>query len=140
MISVAALSILVLVGLIAVAIFNRPLRDRMLGWYREVNGWHLAFVAVLAVLAASLVFPLRGMAVLIGLAAVAALFALTWVHEFTLLMRQNDEMFPGRYDKPVWALLLIALPPVGVLAFWSFRRAHWPEPKSSHYGAVHDLV
>lgn len=114
----------------------------VVGWlalthtHRPVNGWHLAFLAVMATLAAFLVLPIRGVVVVLPL---AALLVLTWVHEFTLLMRQGDEMFPGRFDKPIWALLLIVLPPVGLLTFWLFRKAHWPEPKPVRHGAAHDL-
>ncbi|MEO6810921.1 MAG: hypothetical protein ABI353_17555 [Isosphaeraceae bacterium] len=123
-----------LVGLIVRA--QRPAHERMFGWPRELNGWHLAFLATLAVLVAFVVLPVRGVAVILPL---AALLVLAWVHEFTLLMRQGDELFLGRYDKPIWALLLIILPPVGLLTFWLFRKAHWPEAKPVRRGAAHDL-
>lgn len=70
-------------------------------------------------------------------AAVGLLIA--WVREFAFLMRQGDDAFPGRNDKLIWALVLIVLPPLGVLAFWSFRRAHWPAAKPVGVGPAADL-
>jgi hypothetical protein len=64
---------------------------------------------------------------LIGLFLV--LFGMAWLHEFRYLMELNDDAFPGRNDKLIWALFLMILPPVGAATFWSFRRAHWPESK-----------
>lgn len=54
-------------------------------------------------------------------------------------MRQSDGMFLCRYDKPIRALLLIILPPVGLPTIWLFRKAHWPEVKPVARGAAHDL-
>jgi len=67
------------------------------------------------------------------------LVLMAWLHEFAFLMRQGDDAFPGRFDKLIWAFLMIVLPPVGVLAFWSYRRAHWPLAKPSPASIAHEL-
>jgi len=99
------------------------LRERVAGWVSQSQGWLLALAWLLV----------AGMAVILieddflPAVMVATIFVVglaIWLHAFALLMRQPDDAFPGRYDKPIWALLLIILPPVGVLAFWSYRRAH----------------
>lgn len=91
---------------------------------KRAKGWQIALTIALGLLALAVVLPLA-----IVLAALALLIAafLAWLHEFILLMRLPDEAFPGRFDKLVWASLLILLPPIGLLAFWSFRKAHWTE-------------
>ena len=56
-------------------------------------------------------------------------FTVLWVREFLFLMALRDEDLPGRFDKPIWAMLLIVLPPLGLFLFRSHRLAHWPEPE-----------
>jgi hypothetical protein len=55
-------------------------------------------------------------------------FARTWQKEFVFLMELRDEQFPGRHDKLIWVVLLLALAPIGVWFFRAYRLAHWPEP------------
>src|SRR5689334_6716873 len=78
----------------------------------------LLFVLAMLVLAAAGPDEFR---IAVLLSAVVA-FALAWFHEFRFLMRLNDDAFPGRNDKLIWALLLMLFPPVGAVVFWSFRR------------------
>lgn len=59
---------------------------------------------------------------------VLALFFRSWAREFLFLMALEDGDFPGRFDKPIWALTLLAVPPVGLLLFKSYREVRWPEP------------
>jgi len=66
--------------------------------------------------------------------------AWAWLRQFSFLMRLGDDAFPGRYDKIIWAMLLIALPPVGTLVFWSYRQAHWPATKPERVEAIHELA
>ena len=76
----------------------------------------------------------------IGITGLLALaLAVLWYREFRFLMNLPDDAFPGHSDKTIWALLLIVLPPVGMLAFHSYRRAHWPESKTVAAPAAHDL-
>ncbi|MFO0954571.1 MAG: hypothetical protein U0835_26095 [Isosphaeraceae bacterium] len=58
---------------------------------------------------------------LAGLLA-GVLFARVWVHSFVELMSSPDEAFPGRHDKLVWVLLLVFLPPVGLVCLRDYRR------------------
>ena len=44
-------------------------------------------------------------------------------------MRLDDEAFPGRNDKLIWAVLLIVLPPAGVWLFQGYREVRWPVAK-----------
>ncbi len=63
---------------------------------------------------------------LAGLALASLVF---WFRELLFLMALRDDELPGRFDKPIWAFLLIALPPVGLIAFRCHRAAHLrPEP------------
>lgn len=76
----------------------------------------------------------------LGLLAIAILAVFFWVREFIHLMGLADEAFPGRYDKVLWFLLLVLLPPVGALAFSTFRRAYWPVVKPVRDSAAHDFL
>jgi len=100
---------------------------------RQVRPWQ---VLALGVLVGGFLFEPTGPVFVLSL---VCLFLLAWLHEFTFLMRLNDEVFPGRFDKLIWALLLIVLPPVGTLAFWSYRQAHWPRTKAAQVSAAHEL-
>ncbi len=66
---------------------------------------------------------------LVLVAGIAVAFAVAWVREFQFLMALRDEDLPGRFDKPIWAFVLIALAPAGLFLFRSHRLAHWPEPE-----------
>jgi len=133
------LLILVVLGLGIAVVVNGTLGRRPILPIPKLNGWH--------VLAAALIFWLFVASVargpepvwMMGLLIAFVLMILAWVREFVFLMRQADDVFPGRNDKLIWALLLIVLPPVGALAFWSFRRAHWPEAKPANVRSVHEL-
>lgn len=70
----------------------------------------------------------------------AVLLAIAWVREFVGLMSLGDESFPGRYDKLIWAALLVVLPPVGLVTFSVYRKVHWPSAKPSMSAAVRDLL
>jgi small-conductance mechanosensitive channel len=90
---------------------------------RRLNGWEWAGVALCVVVALSLI-PL-----LVALITIVLLVALlfVWVAEFVTLMRLPEDVFPGHRDKLVWMLFMLLVPPVGLLAFWTFRRSHWPD-------------
>jgi len=124
---------LVAVGLAGGLAARTDWRARFRDALRHIQPW---FVLALAVMVGGLLFDHSGVVFFVGL---VALFLLAWVHEFTLLMRQGDDAFPGRFDKPIWALLLIVLPPVGVLAFWSYRQAHGSPAKVIDAAAYHEL-
>ncbi len=93
---------------------------------RRSEGWQLALYVALGLLAIAVVLPL---ALALAVVALVVAVVLAWVHEFVFLMRLGDEAFPGRQDKLVWAALMIVLPPIGLLAFWAFRKSHWIEDK-----------
>ena len=94
-------------------------------WLRQAEGWQLALLALFALVA----LPLLPAAMLVAVLAVVMLFGKAWVREFTYLMRLDDEAFPGRNDKLIWAVLLMVLPPVGVWLFQGYREIHWPVAK-----------
>jgi hypothetical protein len=92
----------------------------------QLNLWHLiAGLAVLAALFASTTAP-AGPIVLVAL-VVIVLFAREWVREWLFLMNLSDDHLPGRFDKPIWAALLVFLPPVGTWLFRAYRLRRWPE-------------
>jgi len=94
-------------------------------WFRQAEGWQLALLALFALVA----LPLLPAAVLVAVVAAVVLFGKAWVREFTYLMRLDDEAFPGRNDKLIWAVLLMVVPPVGVWLFHGYREVHWPVAK-----------
>jgi hypothetical protein len=118
----------------------------MHGYYDRMNRWpwvacrsrlvvalHLAAKALVALVLLMGVVALienMGPAILVvGILAGLFLLARAWVREFYYLMRLADEVFPGHNDKLIWAILLIVAPPVGLLLFRSYRRAHWADAK-----------
>jgi hypothetical protein len=117
---------------------QRPARVRLNAMAHWCLKFALVAVVVLVPLCVLLALLSAGPALLVvavavplvlAIAAGFVLFARVWVHEFWFLMRLGDDAFPGRRDKLGWAVLLIALPPVGVDLFSRFRLAHWPEAK-----------
>ncbi|MCA1685275.1 MAG: hypothetical protein LC745_04705, partial [Planctomycetia bacterium] len=65
---------------------------------------------------------------------VLVVFAHAWLREFSFLMDLTDKDFPGRYDKPIWAFVLIATGPVGLWLFHAHRAAHWPSTATEGIG------
>lgn len=93
-------------------------------WFEGLPRWQQVVVGAAAAIVALKV--LLGATVLALVALILgglAFLLLTWLDEFVWLMSQPDEVFPGRFDKPIWALVLVALPPVGLLGLWAFRRS-----------------
>ena len=88
------------------------------------NAWGIA--AAVLLIAVLTVSP-PGFLAMAGL-IVLVLFARSWMHEFVFLMHLKDSDFPGRFDKLVWALLMIGVAPVGLWIFRGYHLAHWPEP------------
>jgi hypothetical protein len=68
---------------------------------------------------------------------VLAWFVRNWRHEFVFLMGLRDSDFPGRNDKLIWAILLVAFAPLSVWFFQSYRLAHWPEPEPAQEPSPH---
>jgi hypothetical protein len=109
----------------------------MLAWFvHRFDGlrlWH-----VIVVLGGLSLFAIERDPPFLLIACVLALlflYALAWVHEFFFLMGLGDGAFPGRFDKLIWALVLILLGPLGL---WAFRRYHavqWPEPVAERLSA-----
>lgn len=99
---------------------DRALR-RIPNWALVLAGCFVLFVG------ATLLFQTPWMGVFFLALIATVSFVRAWFRDFAYLMTQPDEAFPGRYDKLIWALLLVVLPPVGVLAFWSYRRAQQGE-------------
>ncbi len=68
---------------------------------------------------------------------VLAWFVRNWRNEFVLLMGLRDDDFPGRNDKLIWAILLVAFAPLSIWFFRSYRLAHWPEPEPALELSLH---
>ena len=99
------------------------LRARFESWFQGLTGAQQALVAASGfVLGLMLVLPVLGVGLGLLLLALVLGCIFMWFEEMVWLMRQPDEVFPGRYDKLIWVALLIALPPLGVPALWAFRR------------------
>ena len=100
-------------------------------WPIQFNLWQMMTGVALAALVL-MVFEWRYerivIVTLISL-LVLAWFARNWRHEFVFLMGLRDSDFPGRNDKLIWAILLVAFAPLSVWFFRSYRLAHWPDPE-----------
>jgi hypothetical protein len=119
-------------ALTALILANRlPASIRLGEWLRKYGGVAVVPLAIVTVLLGSdFLFRTPGPGFFLLILGALALLIVAWLREFSFLMRLGDDAFPGRFDKPIWAALLILLPPVGVLTFWSYRKAHWPEAKA----------
>jgi hypothetical protein len=135
------LSLIVLVFLLAAAA-HRPGFAPVESWVRKLGFWKLyPLLLVGLVIGLGMMTGDPTVGFVIGLVVGLVGFVVTWLRQFTFLMQLGDGDFPGRYDKLIWAALLVALPPVGVLTFWSYREAHWPSHrKLVTWPARHDLA
>jgi len=59
----------------------------------------------------------------LALAFVLLTFARAWRYEFIGLMNRTDDSFPGRFDKLIWVVVMVFLPPVGYTCLRAYRRA-----------------
>ncbi len=110
--------------------WSRRLATGPRGW--RFNLWHLmiaVLVSGLLLVAGGPPGPDKAFAVLILALAILVWFARNWRNEFVFLMGRRDEELPGKSDKIIWAVVLLAMAPVGVWLFRSFRLAHWPETR-----------
>jgi hypothetical protein len=101
-------------------------------WRFAWRPWHAGALVAVAVLVAVVLashHEPNAFLVLVPL-VVIALFLRAWRYELLFLMGRRDDEFPGRHDKAIWAVALLAFAPVGVWFFRSYRLAHWPE---SHF-------
>jgi hypothetical protein len=129
-VSIAMLIVVVLFACLALPVLraldaSRSLPDglsALVAWLRPVRVVHLVIAAGL--LLALLVGP--SVALFLGL-VVVALYLWTWVHEFLFLMSLSDADFPGRFDKAIWATVMIATGPLGLWTFRRYRAARWVE-------------
>jgi hypothetical protein len=82
----------------------------------------------------------RAFAILVLAVWILVWFARNWCNELVFLMGLRDEDLPGRNDKLIWAIVLLAMAPIGVWLFRSFRMAHWPETRfvSVNYAELHE--
>ena len=53
-----------------------------------------------------------------------------WISQFTALMNMRDSVFNGRYDKLIWAAVLILLNVFGAFVFWIWDRARLNDLKA----------
>jgi hypothetical protein len=105
----------------------RPMAE-LVGMLKPV--WVVYLVCLLGVLVMAWVLGTNGGSLVLGLLAVTVFLAYlaVWIHEFLFLMNLTDADFPGRHDKLIWAMTLIALGPLGLWVFRLYRAATWLEP------------
>ena len=109
---------------------SRLLDPGKLGEVIEQAKRHIWTIAAAAFLLFALAVSPQFFVALAGL-FVIVLFARSWMYEFMFLMNLRDSDFPGRFDKLVWALLMIGMPPVGLWVFRGYHLSHWPEPAAN---------
>lgn len=130
-IAVVPLLALALVRLLDGATARSPRREWFAGWLSQSKLWHvvvaLGLSACLFLIYLEPHGPRKALPVYLTLLVLLALAVRAWRHEFLLLMALRDEDLPGRFDKLIWASVLLLVPPVGIWLFRSYREAHWPE-------------
>jgi hypothetical protein len=47
---------------------------------------------------------------------------LCWVSQLLALMNMKDDAFPGRYDKPLWFVVIFMGSLLGAVIFWFWKR------------------
>ncbi len=58
---------------------------------------------------------------IVGFFVVVAL-VLFWLTEVVDLMGRRDEELPGRFDKAIWAAVMVLAGPLGCVAYWLWKR------------------
>jgi hypothetical protein len=104
-----------------------PRLEDLFGRFRRVRIWQLVLAFALLMLVVSIASADSALALVVASLALVVAFARIWVHEFWSLMALRDDDFPGRFDKLVWAALLVLVAPLGVWLFRSYRLVHWPD-------------
>ena len=127
----SGLTLVILTAMAYRAALARTFRG-FVGWIRQFRPWQVAAVVfgVLLIYTSLDHHAYReGYFFLLIVVGIAIAFTVAWVREFLFLMSLRDEDLPGRFDKPIWAAVLIFLAPLGLILFRSHRLAHWPEPE-----------
>lgn len=119
--------------------------------FRRIEGWCLRFddwlgrrpgpirATALGVMALLLMAAALPLLLLWGAVIDIGLFVMAWVGEFSFLMRRGDA-FAGRTERLIWAVLLIALPPLGLFLFRAHRLLYWPESPPKPAEPANDLA
>ena len=107
---------------------TRRFADDLIARAREGGGWMQIGLIALAVVLFAAALPLTLAVLAIGL---IGFLIWAWIHEFVILMNLRDGDFPGRFDKLVWSILMVLLPPIGLAAFWTYRRSRTPDPTAA---------
>jgi hypothetical protein len=137
----AVLVVAVAATLLLTAASRLPSAARIDQTLRQVPSWAILLgIAFVVVMGSILAFETPAPGLLLVALGTIVLLIVSWVRDFAYLMSQPDHAFPGRYDKLIWALLLIVLPPVGVVAFWSYRRAQLGESRVAKPAAARDWL
>lgn len=64
--------------------------------------------------------------------AVIVLLEIFWIVQLADLMAKSDDEFPGRFDKPTWAAILLLTNVIGAFAYWLAK----PEKESPRVEAT----
>ena len=54
-----------------------------------------------------------------------------WISQFVDLMQRRDNEFPGRYDKPIWAAVMIFGSLLGSIVYWFCKPRPAPQSNES---------
>jgi hypothetical protein len=122
--------------------------DRVESWSLKIDYWlnrhpevpRLLAVAGLTILGLMLLTAALPLFVAVAIGLVIAYFVRVWLREFAFLMGVDDSAFPGHNDKLIWAILLIVLPPLGLILFRAHRRAYWPETDAKSAQVADELA
>lgn len=68
-----------------------------------------------------------------AIALLGLIYAAFWVAMVVDLMRRRDAEFPGRFDKVLWLVVLVAVPVLGPIAFGFYKLSLEEKPVLSTY-------
>ena len=63
-----------------------------------------------------------------------------WCVQFVSLMKISDDKFPGKNDKPIWALAMLLMGFVGAFLFWLSKSSYYDDPSSENHGLTKDEI
>ena len=119
----------------------RPLADAIYRLRSMRIGYLSAAIGVVGMLLLVSSSP-RFAVLIVGFGLIGAYVAML-INALSFLMTRTDDDFPGTFDKPIWAALLLATGPLGLFLFRAYRQAHWPEPVEetrAKPAPLHDLL
>lgn len=128
----ALIALSLILSVVVVAVYRPDFHQSLLRWFvrgpmtwpSRLGPWQAVLALwVIATVGLFVLFESHWPPFMVATVTAIGLFLLVWARELGVLMQAGDDAFPGRFDKPLWVLLFLVVPPVGVVLFRGFRGA-----------------